>query len=162
MKRYIPFIMMVLAAALMSASAVKESEPEVLSQTEGHGHQMSAAEEETSMKIRVISQGKVTIFRLNESRAAKELLFQLPLTVEVQNFSNDEKIFYPPEKLTTDGTPQADARAGTLAYYAPWGDVVMFYEDFGKAGGLYELGLAVSGSDHIRNMSGTITIEQDE
>jgi hypothetical protein len=31
----------------------------------------------------------------------------------------------------------ADARTGTLAYYAPWGDVVMFYKEFGTASGLY-------------------------
>ena len=72
------------------------------------------------------------------------------------------KIFYPPKKLNTDATPQADAKAGTLAYYAPWGDVVMFYGSFGSAAGLYELGHAVSGSDYIQNMSGTIEVEKKD
>lgn len=35
----------------------------------------------------------------------------------------------------------------------------MFYEDFGSASGLYELGQAISGSEYIEDMSGTIEIE---
>jgi hypothetical protein len=36
----------------------------------------------------------------------------------------------------------------------------MFYDSFGSARGLYELGEVISGGEHIRNMSGTIKIEQ--
>jgi hypothetical protein len=94
------------------------------------------------------------------SPAARDLFVQLPISITVKNYSNNEKIFYPPKKLNTTDTPQADARAGTLAYYAPWGDVVMFYGSFGAAAGLYELGYAVSGSEYIREMAGTIRIEE--
>ena len=80
----------------------------------------------------------------------------------MENYGNNEKIFYPPKKLNTTDTPQADAQAGTLAYYAPWGDVVMFYRRFGSASGLYELGHAVSGSEHIQGISGTIRIEKSD
>ena len=111
------------------------------------------------MKIQVTANNKTTVFLLNDSQAAKELFAQLPLTIEVKDYSDDEKIFYPPKKLNTTNTPLANAKAGTLAYYAPWGDVVMFYDDFGSASGLYELGHAVSGSEYIREMSGTIQIE---
>ena len=51
-----------------------------------------------------------------------------------------------------------DGKKGELSYYAPWGDVVMFYGSFGSAPGLYELGHAVSGGEHIKVMSGTIRI----
>ena len=112
------------------------------------------------MKINVKANGNTTVFELNNSPAAKELYSQLPLSIKVENYSNNEKIFYPPEKLDTANTPQADAQAGTLAYYAPWGDVVMFYGSFGSAAGLYELGHAISGSEYIQGMSGTIQIEK--
>jgi hypothetical protein len=79
----------------------------------------------------------------------------------VENYSSNEKIFYPPKKLNIKDTPLADAKAGTLAYYAPWGDVVVFYGNFGSAPGLYELGHAVSGSEYIKEMSGIIEIEKD-
>lgn len=119
----------------------------------------TASEKQTAMKISVKVNGKTTVFELNNSTAAKDLYTQLPLTIKVEDYSDNEKIFYPPEKLKTTDTPKADARAGTLAYYGPWGDVVMFYKDFGSAAGLYELGHAISGSENISEMTGTIHIE---
>jgi len=112
------------------------------------------------MQICIQVNVNTTVFELNKSQAAKELYEQLPLTVSVENYGNDEKIFYPPKKLNTTNTPLADAQFGTLAYYAPWGDVVMFYGKFGSASGLYELGNAISGSEHIKNISGTIQIKK--
>ncbi|WP_340817717.1 cyclophilin-like fold protein [Methanolobus sp. WCC4] len=129
-------------------------------QSEEEQGEIIREEEETKMQISVQSNGKTTIFELNDGNAAKDLYEQLPLTIDVEDFSNNEKIFYPPKKLDTTNTPMANAKAGTLAYYAPWGDVVMFYEKFGSAGGLYELGNVVSGGEHIKNMSGTILIEK--
>ncbi len=114
------------------------------------------------MRIRVKANGKTTVFELNNSPASRDLYEQLPLNIKVENYGNNEKIFYPPKKLDTPDTPQADARAGSLAYYAPWGNVVMFYGSFGSAAGLYELGRAVAGREHIEKMSGEITIEKDD
>ncbi|MBA2869422.1 cyclophilin-like fold protein [Methanococcus maripaludis] len=114
----------------------------------------------SKMKISIESNGETIVFDLNDGQAAKELYEQLPLTVDVKNYSNNEKIFYPPNKLNTSNTPLANAKTGTLAYYAPWGDVVIFYGNFGTAGGLYELGNVVSGGEHIKNMSGTIKIKK--
>jgi hypothetical protein len=119
-----------------------------------------ASETKTAMHISVKANGKTAVFELNNSPAAKDLYGQLPLSVSVENYSNNEKIFYPPQKLNTTDTPPADAQAGSLAYYAPWGDVVMFYGRFGSAAGLYALGQAISGSEYIREMSGTIQIEK--
>lgn len=120
----------------------------------------NASETKTAMQVSVTANGRTTVFELNNSPAAKELYAQLPLSIKVENYGNNEKIFYPPKKLSTADTPQADAKAGTLAYYAPWGDVVMFYKKFGSAAGLYELGHAVSGSEYIKEMSGTIKLEK--
>ena len=130
--------------SLMSGSAVIErAEPQ------------TGAE---AMYIQVSANGNTALFKLNDSQAAKELYVQLPLTVEVEDFGGKEKIFYPPKKLDASGTPEADANAGSLAYYAPWGDVVMFYKKFGTARGLFELGEAVSGSEYIKDMSGKIVL----
>lgn len=109
----------------------------------------------------VVSKNDIEIiFELNDSTASKELLEQLPLEIEVENFGNNEKIFYPPYRLNTSNTPSANAKNGTLAYYAPWGDVVMFYKDFGSASGLYDLGSVVSGKDFIKKLDGKIKISK--
>eukprot|EP01156_Anaeramoeba_ignava_P011866 Anaeramoba_ignava/a485760_15.p3 GENE.a485760_15~~a485760_15.p3 ORF type:complete len:137 (-),score=11.45 a485760_15:418-828(-) len=113
-----------------------------------------------TMKISVHSNGNTTVFELNDSAASQQLYKQLPLTVEVENFGSNEKIFYPKKKLDTGNTPLAKAKNGTLAYYAPWGNVVMFYKDFGSAAGLYELGEVILGEEHIKNMSGMIEIKK--
>jgi len=120
----------------------------------------NASEDKTVMKISVKANSKTTVFELNNSPAARDLYTQLPLSITVETYSNNEKIFYPPKKLNTTDTPRADAQPGTLAYYVPWGDVVMFYGRFGSASGLYELGHAVSGSEYRKGMSGTIQIKK--
>lgn len=129
-------------------------------QSEDEQGEASQEEEEPRMRISIQANGKTTIYELNDGNAAKELYEQLPLTIDVEDYSNNEKIFYPPKKLDTTNTPMANAQFGTLAYYAPWGDVVMFYDKFGSAGGLYELGNVISGGEHIKNMSGTIQIKK--
>jgi len=122
---------------------------------------LNASEKQMAMKISVKVNGNTTVFELNNSPAARDLYAQLPLSIKVENYSDNEKIFYPPKKLNTTDTPPADSgRAGTLAYYAPWGDVVMFYKGFSSAPGLYELGHVTSGSEYITEMSGTIQFEK--
>lgn len=112
-----------------------------------------------STQIAVTCGDLQVVYALNDSPAAQSLLSQLPLTVEVENFSTNEKVFYPPQELDTTNTPLAEGGAGTLAYYAPWGDVVLFYDSFSANGSLYELGEAVSGAEGISQMTGTITVE---
>lgn len=114
------------------------------------------------MKIEVKSNSKTIVFELNESDASKELLSQLPLTIKVEDYASNEKIFYPPNKLSTSNTPLANAKKGTLAYYAPWGNVVMFYKDFGSASGLFELGFSTSGTREIENLSNSIEITKEK
>ena len=115
------------------------------------------------MRISVSDGNNTIIYELNDSTAASNLYRQLPLTTEVENFSSNEKIFYPSSDLNTDDTELATKGGrGVLAYYAPWADVVMFYDTFSSANGLYELGRAIEGSNQIENLSGKITIEKIE
>ncbi|OZG63316.1 hypothetical protein BLEM_0019 [Bifidobacterium lemurum] len=112
----------------------------------------------TTQRINVQDEnGTTVVFELNGSSAANDLLGQLPMTVAVENFSTNEKIFYP-DALDVSDTPLASVAVGTLAYYEPWGDVVMFYGSYNANNALYELGHVVSGGDAIANLSGTITI----
>lgn len=114
----------------------------------------------SSLRIQVQAGTHTIQFELNDSPAAKSLYDQLPLTIAVQDYSDNEKIFYPPQKLDTTDAIGAEGPAGTLAYFAPWGDVVMYYSSCGPYGGLYELGHAVSGGEQIENLSGTLQITQ--
>ena len=144
-------------AAENSETSAVESSAEASSET---------AEPETAgdgpRQIAVQCGENVVVYTLNDSPAADSLYAQLPLMLEVEDFSTNEKAFYPPEELDTADTPLAQAGAGTLAYYAPWGDIVMFYDDYSSNPSLYELGQAVSGGELVSGMSGTVTIAAAE
>ncbi len=118
----------------------------------------SGATEGGDEMIITVSDGRHTVtFRLNDTPAARSLYSQLPLSVPVENYSDNEKIFYPAPLDTTDAVPASPVK-GTLAYFSPWGDVVMYYAPAGKYPGLYELGEAISGADDIGLLSGTVTV----
>ena len=128
---------------------------------ESTGTSSDSARNTISLRL-TTEDGTVIEYALNDSQAAADLYSQLPLTIEVKDYSTNEKIFYPPEELDTGDAPEAAGGAGVLAYYEPWGDVVMFYDDFSTASGLYELGMVTSGSENISELSGSVRIEQAE
>lgn len=118
----------------------------------------TSSQEAEAIKISVRANGNTIVYELNDSPAAIDFYVQLPLTIEVENFSTNEKVFYPPKQLSTTDTPLANTGNGTLAYYEPWGDVVMFYDDFDQGNRLFELGHVVSGEEFIETLSGTIQV----
>lgn len=165
------FILLVSSVLMFSMTSCKtsdsstksSSETETSSQTENSGTDAEAENTSDSKSARRISieyNGNTIIFELNNSQAAQDLYDQLPLSVESEDYSDNEKIFYPSEDLNVSDAPEAEGGAGVLAYYEPWGDVVMFYDDFDSSSSLYELGRVVSGSEWIEDMSGTIEISQ--
>ncbi|MCB9331174.1 MAG: hypothetical protein H6574_08850 [Lewinellaceae bacterium] len=78
---------------------------------------------------------------LYNNPTAQSLADQMPFTVELKDYAGIEKIFYPKTPLNKDGAPEgADPSVGDIMYYAPWGDVAIFYKDFGYASGLIPLG----------------------
>ncbi len=120
-------------------------------------------EENMKREIQIKAEsGDILVFELNDSSAASAFYEQLPLTVDVEDFSTNEKIFYPPKKLNLADTPNAEMKVGTLAYYAPWGNVVMFYDTYSPNGDLYELGHIVSGADKINSLSGKLELSVKE
>lgn len=171
MRRRIYFLLLVglLLAALLGGCAGNSrqtettitEETEMTTETETQDSETTDTVEE-AMRIKVEANGNEIVFELNDSEAAKELYNQLPLTVENEDFSNNEKTFYPPEELDVSDAPMTDGSIGTLAYYEPWGDVVLFYGSYQPNGALYELGKAVSGQEHISEISGEMVISPEE
>lgn len=139
---------------------VKSEEAQTLTASEA---ELDTQYEEGATLIQVQGNGHTVVFELNDSPASRSLFSQLPLSIEVENYSNNEKIFYPPDKLEIGETPLTDGGGeGGLAYFASWGDVIMYYGEFGPYSGLYDLGTAVSGSEWIETLSGEIVIEPAE
>ncbi len=121
---------------------------------------VATGEQVMTKRIEVTGNTGKIVFELNDSDAAESLWEQLPLETVVSNFSSNEKIFYPENQLETANTPIAEGGDGTLAYYKPWGNVVMFYDRFSSNGSLYSLGEAVEGKEIISTLTGTLRIEK--
>ena len=118
--------------------------------------------EKSEMKIEVLYGDKRVVFQLNTSGASKSLYDQLPLKIEVRDYAHNEKIFYPPNSLDLNDTPMATGDQGTLAYFSPWGNVVMYFGSFNAYTGLYELGHVVGGEEWISELTGMISINKVE
>ena len=150
----------IIAAAAMSLAACSSATDTNTAASGPNEKPAVAAQAQSEQIVRVTdSQGTTLTLHLNGSQAAKDLCAQLPLDIEVENYSTNEKIFYPPKKLHTADTPMAKPRVGMVAYYAPWDDVVLFYAPL-DGGELYELGYVEEDAGQIEKLSGTLHIEQ--
>jgi hypothetical protein len=105
------------------------------------------------MNIRVTLDGQPVDATLNGSPAARDLASLFPLTLDLEDFHGTERIGYPPRKLTTDGALEpAAATAGDIAYFAPWGNLALFYRDGpSPSGDLLILGHIDVGADQLSN-----------
>lgn len=83
-------------------------------------------------------------------KAASDIRTLLPIAFTLEDYSGTEKICYLPRKLDTRNEPGGmDPEVGYLAYYAPWGNLAVFYRDFRFSEGLILLGKLDSGSDRF-------------
>jgi hypothetical protein len=102
------------------------------------------------MKIRLMINGKAISATLISNGAAQDFLSLLPLTLTLEDYAATEKIAYPPRKLSTAGAPPgSDPSVGDIAYYAPWGNLAIFYKDACYAKGLIPLGRIDSGIEAL-------------
>jgi hypothetical protein len=103
------------------------------------------------MKIRLHVEGTTITATLEDTDAARDFAALLPLTLTCQDYASAEKISDLPRELSTKGAPAGtDASAGDIAYYAPWGNLALFYRSSGYARGLVKLGAIESGVDTLR------------
>lgn len=160
MKKLVIFCCLV-GICLLFSNYIRPPQEEAPPPSSGEAAAISMhSEKESPMKISLKNQGKTLAFELNNSPAAQEFYDQLPLSIEIKDFSDNEKIFYPSKKLTTENTPIAYAVKGTLAYFAPWGNMTVFYKDYGQGTDLYEIGHILSGQEDLSDLSGTVEINK--
>ena len=119
-----------------------------------------AEENMANARIKLTVNGNEEVFvKLEDNVASGEFLEMLPLTLTFEDFNNTEKIANIPSELNVDGLPSGyTPKSGDLAYYAPWGNISVFYEDFRYSNSLYKLGTLESGADIFGNMNGDFEV----
>ena len=96
---------------------------------------------------------------LTDSAASRDLVAQLPVTIDMVDHGSVEKTGPLPAPLSTDGQPDgADPDPGDLGYYAPGGDLVLYYGDQSYFPGIVILGrLDGDAAERIAALDGSIT-----
>jgi hypothetical protein len=95
----------------------------------------------TRTRITVTLAGATLQGWLNDSPAARDFASLLPLSVSLSDFHGRERIADLPRRLDTSGAPDsATGHSGDITYYAPWGNLALFYRTSAPAPGLVKLG----------------------
>ena len=96
---------------------------------------------------------------LLDTPAARDFAALLPLQLTLSDFKGTEKVSDLPARLTTAGEPAGAAAAvGDITYYAPWGNLAIFYRPFGYSNGLVVLGRLDDGIEQLSASSGDIPV----
>lgn len=97
--------------------------------------------QEDQMNIRVIVGDTVLTATLDDSAVARDFAALLPLDLSLSDYASTEKVADLPRRLETEGAPRSyQPSRGDITYYAPWGNLAIFYRDFRDSAGLVPLG----------------------
>ena len=139
----LPLVLMtlgVISCDVDDGSATRRSKPSAETPTPPAGN----------MKINLKLRDKTLNATLYDTPAARDFASMLPLTLTLEDYSKTEKISDLPRKLTKEVAPAgADPSVGDIAYYAPWGNLAIFYKDFGYSNGLILLGRLDGGVESL-------------
>ncbi|WP_288685927.1 cyclophilin-like fold protein, partial [uncultured Brachyspira sp.] len=112
-------------------------------------------------RIKLTFEGNEIYALINNSKAGNDFLSLLPLSVKAEDFNSTEKIFYLSKKLNTQNEPDGiNPKAGDITYYAPWGNIAIFYKNFRYSNNLIYLGKFENTSDieKLSNIKGNFDI----
>ena len=111
------------------------------------------------MKLRLITQGEVLTATLEDNATTRDFVSLLPLSLTLRDYAGTEKVSDLPKRLSTRGTPPGvDPEVGDIAYYVPWGNLAIYYRDFGYSKGLVKLGHIESGSEKLAGARGEFVV----
>ena len=123
----------------------------------------SAAWAGAPKRVKFTWSGGEAVAELNGSQSAESLWAMLPVTVDFKDFNGVERIAYTEKELSAEGAPEScTPEAGTLALYAPWGNLSVFYKPFRESRGLVPLGRFVDGADKISTLGENVRLERAE
>jgi hypothetical protein len=128
----------------------------------GH-HATPSATKEESMRIEITIDDQRLQATLDNSAASRDLLAQLPQTVEMRDHGEVEKTGPLRLALSLEGQPSgADPRTGDVGYYAPGSDLVLYYGDQSYYEGIVILGrLDGDATERIAQLDGDVTVSVD-
>jgi len=133
------------------ASARWAAAAAVLLSVSGAAQGLAAEAGVNSMKIRMMVNGREVTATLDDTPVARDFAALLPLKLTLTDYASTEKVSDLPRRLNPAGAPPGyDPSVGDITYYAPWGNLAIFYRDFGYASGLIKLGTIDAGLEALQ------------
>jgi hypothetical protein len=118
---------------------------------------------EPQLKIQIVIGKTVLSATLHNNPTTMDFLSMLPLTLKLEDYAKTEKISYLPRKLSVKDAPSgSDPSPGDISYYSPWGNLAIFYRDFGYSNGLIILGKLDSGIELLSKYEGSIEVRLEK
>ncbi|MFO1176000.1 MAG: cyclophilin-like fold protein [Paracoccaceae bacterium] len=115
-------------------------------------------EVEAMQRLRITINDALAYATLADGTASRDFVSLLPMTLTLEDYNRTEKVGDLPRRLKTKGEPDGfDPSVGDITYYAPWGNLALFYRDFPYARGLVQLGRFDSGVE-LLDQAGPIKI----
>jgi hypothetical protein len=124
--------------------------------TLAEGNPMTKDIQET--RIRIAFNDEEAVVMLFDNPVSRDFVSLLPLTATFEDYAGTEKIAYLPRKLATQSGLSGRDVQGDFTYYAPWGNLAVFYKGFGNAGELYILGRIESEKEKLAGMSRNFSV----
>ncbi len=123
----------------------------------------TGADQEASMRIEIRAAGQSFSATLDDSQAARDLVAQLPVTIEMRDHGGVEKTGRLPGPLSLEGQPEgADPDVGAVGYYAPGQDLVLYYGDQSYFPGIVVLGrLDDDAARRLAGVGGSLSVDVD-
>jgi len=136
-----PLILLLALAMSLSASACRSDNSTTSSSASSEMPTERSTEQANRMKINIKVRDEVVTATLIDSKTTQDFISLLPLRLTLKDHANTEKVSYLTRHLSTeDAPPGSDPAVGDIAYYAPLGNWVMYYNDFGYSNGVVILG----------------------
>ena len=151
-------LVLVLALAMSLCSSACRADNSITSNTQSEIPTELPTKQANRMKINIKVGNEVVTATLIDSKTTQDFISLLPLTLTLEDHANTEKVSDLPRRLSTeDAPPGSDPAVGDIAYYAPWGNLAMYYNDFGYSNGLIILG-KIDGDIEALNVPGSFKV----
>jgi hypothetical protein len=147
------------ADGVVSAEAAKTVQELFAEDTEPENKNNDMKEEIKTQKVKITVGDTVLTATMLDNETSRDFISMLPLTLTLKDYAGTEKINDLPKRLSTEDAQSGfDPSVGTIAYYGPWGNLAIYYKDFGYSSGLVPLGNIVSGIEELENFDRDFTV----
>ncbi|WP_172120740.1 cyclophilin-like fold protein [Actinomyces faecalis] len=115
--------------------------------------------EAAGASVTLVIDGRAVEAVVWDNPTGRDLLEQLPLTLQFSDYAGQEKLADLPRELTMEGMPRGDSpQVGDLGYYSPNGVLVIYTSKVGYWNGIARIGRVTGDLSVVTGQSGDFEV----